>query len=49
MILSTRESKDLRNTLLNMGISQLSAGSRTNINGYDEEVSLLRAGFRCFL
>eukprot|EP01086_Lenisia_limosa_P001575 TRINITY_DN1311_c0_g1_i1.p1 TRINITY_DN1311_c0_g1~~TRINITY_DN1311_c0_g1_i1.p1 ORF type:complete len:534 (-),score=191.69 TRINITY_DN1311_c0_g1_i1:34-1635(-) len=37
MILSTRESKDLRNTLLNMGISQLSAGSRTNINGYDEE------------
>ncbi len=36
MILSTRESAKLRTELLNMGISQISAGSRTNPGGYKQ-------------
>lgn len=37
IILSTRESAQLRDELLNIGISQLSAGSKTNPGGYKEE------------
>jgi len=36
IILSTRESSDLRDELLDLGISQLSAGSRTNPGGYGQ-------------
>jgi 2-iminoacetate synthase len=36
MILSTRESREMRNKLLKMGISQLSAGSCTGVGGYNE-------------
>ena len=36
MILSTRETPDLRDELLDLGISQISAASRTSPGGYDE-------------
>ena len=36
MILSTRENANLRMDLLNLGISQISAGSRTNPGGYKQ-------------
>ena len=34
MILSTRENQQMRKKLLNLGISQISAGSRTTVGGY---------------
>lgn len=37
MIISTRESEDLRGKLLNLGISQISGGSRTSVGGYTEQ------------
>lgn len=37
MIISTRESEELRGRLLNLGISQVSGGSRTSVGGYAEE------------
>lgn len=37
MIISTRESEELRGKLLNLGISQISGGSRTSVGGYTEE------------
>ncbi|MBR1626665.1 MAG: [Bacteroidales bacterium] len=37
MILSTRENSEMRNTLINYGISQISAGSRTNPGAYAED------------
>lgn len=37
MILSTRESRELRNELLQLGISQLSAGSATEPGGYSRD------------
>ncbi len=37
LILSTRESADLRDELFNSGVSQVSAGSRTKPGGYVEE------------
>ncbi len=37
MILSTRESPELRNEIFNYGISQISAGSRTTPGGYSAE------------
>lgn len=37
MILSTREGSKMRNELINYGISQISAGSRTNPGAYAEE------------
>ncbi|MCF0209823.1 MAG: [FeFe] hydrogenase H-cluster radical SAM maturase HydG [Bacteroidales bacterium] len=37
MILSTRENSAMRNELINFGISQISAGSRTNPGAYAEE------------
>lgn len=36
MIISTRESKDVRERLLKLGISQVSGGSRTSVGGYVE-------------
>lgn len=36
MILSTREPQELRSELFNYGISQISAGSKTNIGGYKQ-------------
>lgn len=39
MILSTRESSSLRNEVFALGISQISAGSRTNPGGYQEDNS----------
>jgi 2-iminoacetate synthase len=37
LILSTRETAELRNELLGLGISQISAGSRTNPGGYSKK------------
>jgi 2-iminoacetate synthase len=39
MILSTRESAKLRTELIHMGISQISAGSKTNPGGYKQAFS----------
>jgi len=36
MIISTRESKKMRERLLELGISQISGGSRTSVGGYDQ-------------
>ncbi|OPY75127.1 MAG: 2-iminoacetate synthase [Syntrophorhabdus sp. PtaU1.Bin050] len=38
MILSTREKADFRNELIELGISQLSAGSCTGVGGYHKEI-----------
>lgn len=38
MILSTRESSEMRETLLKYGISQVSAGSCTGVGGYEEHI-----------
>lgn len=37
MIVSTRESKACREKVLNLGVSQISGGSRTSVGGYVEE------------
>ncbi len=37
MIVSTRESRESRERVLNLGISQISGGSRTSVGGYVEE------------
>ncbi len=37
MIISTRESEEVRTKLLRLGISQVSGGSRTSVGGYAEE------------
>ena len=37
MIISTRESKNVREKVLELGISQISGGSRTSVGGYAEE------------
>lgn len=39
LILSTRETAEMRRDALNLGISQISAGSRTNPGGYSETES----------
>ncbi|MCQ1528285.1 [FeFe] hydrogenase H-cluster radical SAM maturase HydG [Lutispora saccharofermentans] len=36
MIVSTRESKECRERVLHLGISQISGGSKTSVGGYDE-------------
>lgn len=41
MIISTRESKEFRERALNLGISQLSGGSKTSVGGYVEEQDCL--------
>lgn len=38
MIISTRESQDVRARLLELGISQISGASRTSVGGYTDEV-----------
>ena len=37
LIISTRESKSMREKLLQLGVSQISGGSRTSVGGYVEE------------
>ncbi len=37
IIISTRESEEVRGRLLNMGVSQVSGGSRTSVGGYAQE------------
>ena len=37
LIISTRESKEVREKLLRLGVSQVSGGSRTSVGGYTEE------------
>lgn len=37
MIISTRESEEVRSKLLRLGISQVSGGSRTSVGGYTQE------------
>ncbi len=37
MILSTRETAEIRKEVFNLGVSQISAGSRTNPGGYQED------------
>jgi 2-iminoacetate synthase len=37
MIISTRESKQTREKVLRLGVSQISGGSRTSVGGYAEE------------
>lgn len=37
MIISTRESEEVRSKMLRIGISQVSGGSRTSVGGYTEE------------
>ncbi|MBE5730516.1 MAG: [FeFe] hydrogenase H-cluster radical SAM maturase HydG, partial [Clostridiales bacterium] len=37
MIISTRETEEVRSKLLRLGISQVSGGSRTTVGGYTEE------------
>ncbi|MCQ2790084.1 MAG: [FeFe] hydrogenase H-cluster radical SAM maturase HydG [bacterium] len=37
MIVSTRESKSVREKVLHLGISQISGGSKTSVGGYDEK------------
>ncbi len=38
MIISTRETEEVRSKLLRLGISQVSGGSRTSVGGYTEEI-----------
>ena len=38
MIVSTRESQKTREKVLNLGVSQISGGSRTSVGGYTEEI-----------
>lgn len=38
MIISTRESKKTRERVLELGISQISGGSKTSVGGYDENL-----------
>lgn len=37
MIISTRESAELREKIIRLGVSQISGGSRTSVGGYEEE------------
>ena len=37
MIISTRESQDVREKVIRLGVSQVSGGSRTTVGGYAEE------------
>ena len=37
MIISTRESKEVREKVLSLGVSQISGASRTSVGGYSEE------------
>lgn len=37
MIISTRESQEVREKVIRLGVSQISGGSRTSVGGYEEE------------
>lgn len=37
MIISTRESQEVREKMLHLGVSQISGASRTSVGGYTEE------------
>lgn len=37
MIISTRESQEVREKVIRLGVSQISGGSRTSVGGYDEK------------
>jgi len=45
MISSTRESTDMRKMMLRLGISQMSAGSHTDVKGYGKERNTKKAQF----
>lgn len=45
LILSTRERPEIRREVLQLGVSQISAGSRTNPGGYEEEDAAAGAQF----
>lgn len=49
LILSTRESAELRRELLDAGVSQISAGSCTGVGGYYREEQLRQAAIHAFL
>lgn len=38
MIISTRESQEVREQVIHLGVSQISGGSRTSVGGYTEEI-----------
>ncbi|QMS85395.1 [FeFe] hydrogenase H-cluster radical SAM maturase HydG [Candidatus Xianfuyuplasma coldseepsis] len=38
LILSTRETKEMREELIQRGVSQISAGSKTDVGGYHEDI-----------
>lgn len=38
MIVSTRESQEVRERVIRLGVSQVSGGSRTSVGGYQEEI-----------
>lgn len=38
MIISTRESQNVREKVIGLGVSQISGGSRTSVGGYTEEI-----------
>ena len=44
--ISTRESSELRNHLIPLGVTTMSAGSKTNPGGYGEDDSLSNLKFR---
>jgi len=44
MILSTRENPDYRDEVINLGISQISAGSCTGIGGYKHQLEAMKKG-----
>ena len=44
MILSTREPAELRSEIFNLGVSQISAGSKTNPGGYKQAASEMSGG-----
>ena len=37
MIISGRESAEMRKRALHLGVSQMGGGSKTSVGGYDEE------------
>ena len=44
MILSTREPAQLRSEVFNLGVSQISAGSKTNVGGYKQALNEIEPG-----
>ena len=42
MIISTRESKAVRETVIRLGVSQISGASRTSVGGYSQATVLIK-------